>query len=120
VLERVAAAAGAEPPVFERAGSYFARAAEMEWMNLAPGVRLKILFDDGESGARTMLIEMDPGLPFPEHDHPAIEDLYLIAGDAWVGDVYMRAGDYCRAEAGTAHNDVRSGASGALAVVVSR
>jgi len=34
--------------------------------------------------------------------------------------VLMRAGDYCRAPAGTEHNDVRSGPSGALSLVVSR
>jgi hypothetical protein len=118
LLERLA-----EPerqPVFEAAGSYFARTRDMEWIDYAPGVRLKVLFDDAETGARTLLIEMAPDSPFPPHPHPEIEDLYLISGDAWVGDIPMAAGDYCRAVAGTSHNDVRSGPAGALAVVVSR
>lgn len=105
---------------FEVDGFFFARAARIEWIEVAPGVRIKWLFRDATTGARTGLIEMGPGLPFPEHPHPETEDLYLIAGEAWVGDVHMRAGDYCRSPAGTVHRDVRSGPAGALALVVSR
>jgi quercetin dioxygenase-like cupin family protein len=100
--------------------SYFARAQEMEWTPYAPGISIKLLFQDTATGARTVLVRMEPGLDFPPHPHNAIEDLYLVEGEAWVGDIFMRAGDYCRAPAGTEHNDVRSGASGSLAVVITR
>ena len=97
----------------------FARSEEMEWVAFAPGVEVKILHQE-PSGARTVLIKMAPNQPFPPHPHGFIEDLYLVSGDAWVDDVPMRAGDYCRAPAGSEHNDVRSGAAGSLAVVISR
>jgi anti-sigma factor ChrR (cupin superfamily) len=85
-----------------------------------PGIEWKVLYYDAEHGARTAVIRMAPNLLFPPHEHHGIEDLYLIEGTAWVGDIEMRAGDYCRAPEGTEHNDVRSGASGAMAVVVTR
>ena len=106
-------------PRFEADGFSFARGDEIEWVEIAPGIRMKWLHGS-PGGAQTALIEMAPNLTFPAHPHPEIEDLYLIRGDAWVGDTPMRAGDYCRAPAGTAHNDVRSGPDGSLALVVSR
>jgi anti-sigma factor ChrR (cupin superfamily) len=120
--ERVTGAAAEryQLPAFEAGGSFFARAAQFDWVTIAPGVEIKDLYRDPASGARTTLVRMAPNMPFPPHPHGGIEDLYLIEGDAWVGDVPMRAGDYCRAPAGTHHNDVRSGPSGALSFVVSR
>ncbi|MFN0096226.1 MAG: cupin domain-containing protein [Dehalococcoidia bacterium] len=108
------------PPVFEYRGDYFARSEALDWFPLAPGIELKFLYRDAATGAQTVLVRMAPNLAFPYHPHPDIEDLYLISGDAYVGDVLMQAGDYCRANAGTAHADVRSGPSGSLAMVVSR
>ncbi|MCA9830839.1 MAG: cupin domain-containing protein [Dehalococcoidia bacterium] len=104
---------------FEADGFYFARGTGIDWVEIAPGIRIKWLLGNPD-GPQTALIEMGPNLAFPAHPHPEIEDLYLISGDAWVGDIPMSAGDYCRAPAGTAHNDVRSGPNGSLALVVSR
>lgn len=118
--DRVLAKVKPTPAIFEQDGSYFARAAQLEWDGLTPGVELKDLHANAESGTRTTLIRMAPNTPFPPHPHGYIEDLYLIEGDAWVGEVYMTAGDYCRAQAGSEHNHVRSGDLGALALVVSR
>lgn len=106
-------------PRFEADGFSFARSAEIEWVEIAPGIRMKWLHGSMD-GPQTALIDMAPNLAFPAHPHPEIEDLYLISGDAWVGDIPMSAGDYCRAPAGTAHNDVRSGPNGSVALVVSR
>jgi anti-sigma factor ChrR (cupin superfamily) len=117
VLARVGAPRGAQYVLND---NFFAHGDQLPWMELVAGVELKMLFLDRATGARTMLIRMGPGLAFPPHEHRDLEDLYLVEGSAWVGDVLMRAGDYCRAPAGTAHNDIRSGAEGAMAVVVSR
>ena len=106
-------------PWFVVRGDYFARAAEIDWQLLAEGIEIKRLYRD-DAGARVTLVRMAPNLVFPEHAHDGIEDLFLLEGEAWVGDVPMRAGDYCRAEAGTTHSDVRSGTRGAYALVISR
>lgn len=105
---------------FEINNNYFARAAAMTWVELAPGIEVKMLFRDPATNARTTLVRMGANLAFPAHEHDGIEDLYLISGEAWVGDIPMSAGDYCRAPAGTEHTDVRSGEAGAFSIVVSR
>lgn len=105
---------------FAANGFFFARGQELGWTPIAEGIDLKVLYQDSETGARTLVVRMAPGRHFPPHAHAAIEDLYLVEGEAWVAGVPLRAGDYCRAPAGSEHNDVRSGPSGALAVVVSR
>jgi len=119
--DRVAARArGPVEASFTIASSFFSRSGAMSWSPLAPGIDVKVLHSDPATGAHTTLVRMAPNRHFPAHDHRFIEDLYLVEGEVWVGDVPMAAGDYCRAEAGTAHNDVRSGDGGALAIVVSR
>jgi hypothetical protein len=117
ILARIAE--GDRPPQFMDGFSFFARSADLQWIQLTPGVEIKVLHAEA-AGARTLLVRMGPNLPFPPHPHDFVEDLYLVSGDAWVGHVPMRAGDYCRAPSGMEHNDVRSGPSGALAVVISR
>lgn len=117
---RVLAAASDQRARFEDDGSYFARSAQIEWEPLAPGVEWKHLHRDPATGTRTSLIRMSPNMPFPPHPHGYIEDLYVIEGDAWVGDIYMRPRDYCRAPAGSEHNHVRSGEQGVLTIVASR
>ncbi len=111
---------GRRGPAFVDGFSYFARSGEMDWTPLVAEIDLKVLYQEPGSTARTVLVRMAPNLPFPPHPHGFIEDLFLVSGDAWVGEVAMRAGDYCRAPAGATHHDVRSGAAGSLAVVVSR
>ena len=101
-------------------GDFFAHGDEMDWTRLTEGIDVKVLFRDPVTHARTTLVRMAPNLPFPPHPHGETEDLYLISGEAWVGDVPMRAGDYCRADAGTEHNSVRSGPAGSLAIVIAR
>ena len=107
-------------PVFTDGPSLFARTGRMDWMPYAPGVELKVMYRDAATGARTVLVRMQPNTLFPPHEHQGIEDLYLLEGDIWVGDVEMHAGDYCRAPEGSEHNDVRSGAHGAMSLVVTR
>ena len=78
------------------------------------------LYFEPDTGARTALVRMAAGTAFPPHEHRGTEDVYLLEGEMWVGEVQMRPGDYCRAPEGSDHADVRSGPQGSLSVVVSR
>lgn len=120
VLDRIREEQAGRGPTFVDNVSYFARSNEIEWTPVVPGIWMKMLYKDERTGAETSLWRVDPETPFPAHAHEADEDVFLISGNAWVGNVPMRAGDYCRAAAGTEHNDIRSGSDGALAVRVSR
>lgn len=70
-----------------------------------PGVSLRRLFDDTERRLSTFLVRMEPGSTFPAHDHPCVEECYVIEGDVRLGRRVLRAGDYQRAESGSWHGE---------------
>jgi hypothetical protein len=73
-----------------------------------PGAKLKLLWRDGESGAYTALLHLAPGTTLPARKHAAVEEMLLVEGSAMVGPWEMRAGEYCRAEAGSVHEAIKS------------
>ena len=81
---------------------------------------METLYFEPETGSRTALVRLAPNTAFPPHRHRGIEDVYMLEGEMWVGEVQMRPGDYCRTPEGSDHADVRSGPQGSLSVVVSR
>lgn len=56
------------------------RTAETAWKALRlPGVSVKVLRDDQATGASTALVRFAPGTRFPAHNHPAGEEIFVIA-----------------------------------------
>jgi quercetin dioxygenase-like cupin family protein len=53
---------------------------------------MKTLFIDPATKRRTALVRMAPGTQLPGHQHLAVEELFVLAGD------------YFRAEAGSVHS----------------
>lgn len=83
------------------------RAAEANWVSLAPKVELRLLRQDRES--RTFLLRLGPGAVLPPHDHPQEEEeCYVLEGEVRFGDVQVLAGDYHLAPQGVPHGLVRS------------
>jgi anti-sigma factor ChrR (cupin superfamily) len=96
-----------------------ARPEEMAWTAGAlPGVFLKVLFNDTARGYTTAVVRMTPGTHYPSHKHAGVEELYLLEGDLSVDHLAMRAGDYCRGEAGSIHKEIGT-ENGCLFVVTS-
>ena len=81
-----------------------------EWENLVPGVRVKRLL--GET--RAALFELQPGAALPFHRHHEDEECVVLRGEAQLGEVTVRAGDYHLATAGSRHGVVRSSAGALL------
>jgi anti-sigma factor ChrR (cupin superfamily) len=95
------------------------RAEEGRWMPLPfPGVKLKTLSVDEKRGTATILISLDPGARLPSHDHHGDEESFVISGSCRIGQVYLRKGDFHRAEGGTHHGDVVSDEGCVLLLVV--
>lgn len=80
-----------------------------EWRQLLPGVRMKMLCTD----QRAVLLDLAPGASLPVHRHHEDEECVVLRGEACLGDVTVRQGDYHLARAGSRHGTVRS-ESGAL------
>lgn len=80
-----------------------------EWRQLLPGVRMKVL----SANQRSILLDLAPGASLPVHRHHEDEECVVLRGEASLGDVHVRHGDYHLARAGSRHGTVRS-ESGAL------
>ena len=105
--------------LYDKDGVLIARPEEMTWTaGELPGVFLKVLFNDAVRGYTTAMVRMTPGTHYPSHRHAGVEELYLLEGDLFVGDLAMRAGDYCRGEAGSIHEEIAT-QNGCLFVVTS-
>jgi hypothetical protein len=114
VLARIATEDAA---VIDQGGLSFVRGDRLGWQpGSVPGVEVKPLSIDAERGRRTVLVRMAPGTVYPAHRHGDLEEIYMLEGDYLVSGVLMRAGDYCRAEGGTVHEDSRT-LSGCVLIV---
>jgi anti-sigma factor ChrR (cupin superfamily) len=68
------------------------------WRTLAPGVRMKRLWDK-----RTLLIACEPGAVVPGHRHRAFEHSLVLSGDVSGDEGDYAAGDYQGMPAGSDH-----------------
>jgi anti-sigma factor ChrR (cupin superfamily) len=77
-----------------------------------PGVEIKILLEDKDTGLMTSLTRMAPGAVLPLHEHVGIEQTYVIAGRLVDEEGEVCAGAYVWRPAGSVH--VASAPDGAL------
>lgn len=87
------------------------RRDEGKWRLLLKGVRVKMLREGGRS--RSVLVELEAGAALPAHRHHEHEECVVLRGDAQLGELRVREGDYHFAPAGSRHGRVSS-QSGAL------
>lgn len=87
------------------------RRDEGKWRPLVRGVRVKTLCQGAR--ARSVLVELDAGAALPTHRHHEHEECVVLRGEARLGELQVRRGDYHLAPAGSRHGRVSS-ATGAL------
>jgi len=108
LLQRVSRSTGVPGILFKQSGLLIARSDELKWQTLAPGIFLKPLYEDAERKYNTSLVRMEAGARYPSHNHAAIEELFMLAGDLHVEDQLLHTGDYCRADSGSIHGETFS------------
>ena len=72
----------------------------LEWESTRfPGVTMKRLMEDAETGMLTTLVRMEPGAGLPDHEHVEIEQTWVLEGSlvdsegaATVGNFVWRPG----------------------------
>ena len=69
------------------------RAAEGQWIEVVPGIRVKMLHEDTAARRRTMLLAADPGAVNPPHTHDADEVLVMLSGDLTIDGNLLGPGD---------------------------
>ena len=77
-----------------------------------PGIEIKVLLEDRDTGLMTSLTRMAPGAVLPLHEHTDIEQTYVIEGRLVDEEGEVRAGEYVWRPAGSVH--VATAPEGAL------
>jgi quercetin dioxygenase-like cupin family protein len=88
------------------AGTRTLRAAEAEWIEVAPFVEVRELRRDEVAGMHTSLMRMRPGGMVPAHRHEREEEFIVLEGECYIGTHRLVAGDVHIAAAGTLHEPV--------------
>lgn len=68
-----------------------------------PGIDMKILLEDKESGLLTALFRWQPGTALDLHEHVEIEQTYVLEGSIVDDEGEVRAGDYVWRPKGNRH-----------------
>jgi quercetin dioxygenase-like cupin family protein len=102
----------------DRARQSTVRAAEGEWVAVAPGLTLKLLHRDADT--ETFLLRMEPGAKLPPHGHALDEACFVVEGTARLGDVHVAAGDYHHSHAGSVHGVVTTDTGAVLLLRAAR
>ncbi len=79
-----------------------------DWEDMAPGIAMKILNHDEETGERAFLVRFDAGASDTPHFHHSDEEILMLSGDIAIGDLVLKPGDYHFAPKGTWHGNAHS------------
>ncbi len=68
-----------------------------------PGVEIKILMEDKESGMMTSLTRLAPGAVLPDHTHVGVEQSWVLEGALEDHEGVVTAGNFVWRPAGSRH-----------------
>lgn len=84
--------------------SHYINVSDMDWKESDfPGISMKILFSDEESGMSTILFKMEPGAIVPQHEHTALEQTYVLSGSLEDAEGKATEGNFVWRPAGNTH-----------------
>ncbi len=84
--------------------SRYVDTANLPWKpTVTPGIEMKILLEDKDSGLLTALFRWAPGTQLPLHEHVEIEQTYVLEGSIVDEEGEVRAGDYVWRPKGNRH-----------------
>jgi hypothetical protein len=86
--------------------------AEAGWPDYGPGIRRRVLWQQGDEAA--LLYRVEAGAFVPDHVHGHDEECLMVAGELFLDDVLMQAGDYQIAPVGSHHLLTRAETAGIL------
>jgi quercetin dioxygenase-like cupin family protein len=80
------------------------REAPAQWVDYAPLIKRRLLWQQGSLAAMLWLAE--PGASVPHHTHGHDEECLMLRGELFQDDYLLREGDYQLAPGGSAHRAV--------------
>jgi len=69
-----------------------------------PGIRIKVLMEDPDTGLQTVLTQMDPGSVLTDHEHIELEQSWVLEGSLVDHEGEVTAGNYVWRPAGSRHS----------------
>lgn len=108
-----------DPFAEDDAAMVLLRGSDIDWKDTAvPGVKARNLFVDRVAKRVTVILKLAPGVVYPDHDHPGVEECLVLEGDLELGGKVMHAMDYMRIPKGGQHGTPRT-RNGCLLLVTS-
>jgi len=93
--------------------SRYVKIDDLPWRKTAvPGVEIKVLLEDKDTGLLTSLTRMAPGAVLPMHEHADVEQTYVLEGRLVDDEGEVKAGEYVWRPKGSTH--VATAPEGAL------
>lgn len=87
-----------------RLASRYVAVADLPWKPTpTPGIDMKILLQDKDTGLLTALFRWEPGTSLALHEHVEIEQTYVLEGSIVDDEGEVRAGDYVWRPKGNRH-----------------
>ena len=78
---------------------------ELPWLPLAPGVGVKVLKVNRETGGFSVMIRAEPGGVLPPHQHVESSEIYILKGQGTHAQTgFYKAGDYISEPKGAVHD----------------
>lgn len=69
------------------------------------GISVKVLrFDETTQRPPTFLLKFEAGASYPNHNHPAGEEIFVLEGEIRFGPDQLNAGDYLYTAPGATHS----------------
>ena len=106
VRERIAAYASSmsRHSAQREGGLHFVERDEGWQPHPIPGITVKVLSVDDQTGVATLLIKAAPGTTYPAHHHSGSEGCYVIEGEVLVAGRRIGPGDFHLADADSDHD----------------
>lgn len=99
----------ADPFAEDQADMVLLLADRVDWKDTAvPGVQARNLWVDHANKRATVLLKLAPGVVYPDHDHPGVEECLVLEGDLELGGKIMGKHDYMRIPKGGQHGTPRT------------
>jgi anti-sigma factor ChrR (cupin superfamily) len=88
------------------------RADYDNWHSTGDGAQIKPLWINGD--VASMLVNIEPGGRLPGYTHAQDEECLMISGEAFLGDILLRSGEYQMAPSTTVRSEITSDVGGLL------
>ncbi|MSQ57659.1 MAG: hypothetical protein EXR35_09200 [Limnohabitans sp.] len=69
-----------------------------------PGIRIKVLMEDTDTGLQTVLTQMNPGSMLTDHEHIELEQSWVLEGSLVDHEGEVTVGNYVWRPAGSRHS----------------